>query len=134
MTDTLSEHVSFNAVIESVDGADVHISVPGNAYRLTFKWGGEAPPVTGRCKAVLRAHALRVHHATAGGRFVEPVSGAPRIVAGTIEAVDAESATVALRSVVPVHVALEHRDDLEFCMLGATVNFHVRSGAVLHPA
>ena len=124
----------FNAVIESVQDDQVVVSGPGNAYRIRLQWAGDGTPEAGRLPAEIHAHALRVHPASAGGRFIEPVNGAPRIVAGTIEAVDTQAAIVALRSVVPMRVALADRGDLEHCTVGATVNFHVQSDSSLHPA
>ena len=124
----------FTATIESVDDGTVVVSVPGNAYRITMAWGGVDTPSPGRVKGVIEAHALRVHEAAAGGRFIEPVMGVPRIVSGTVEAIDEDAATVALRSVVPIHVALEDRDDLAKCMVGSLVNFHVRSDVRFSPA
>jgi len=124
----------FTATIESVDDGTVVVSVHGNAYRISMAWAGANAPLPGRVKGVIEAHALRVHEAAAGGRFIEPVMGVPRIVSGTVEAIDEDAATVALRSVVPMHVALEDREDLAKCTLGSLVNFHVRSDVRFSPA
>ena len=120
----------FTANIEAVEGQCVILSVPDNAYRIRLDWQGNSAPTTGRVKGTIRVHALRVHSAASGGRFIEPLMGAPRIVAGRVESIDQESATIALRSVVPMRVALECREDLAACSVGELVHFHVRSAGV----
>ena len=37
-----------------------------------------------RIRGVIQARALKMHQASAGGRFIEPVHGRPRIVQGTV--------------------------------------------------
>ncbi len=123
----------FTATIDRVQGDDVVIGVPGNAYGIRVGWAGDTVAAPGRVRGVIEAHALRVHPAAAGGRFIEPVMGSPRIVSGTVTAIDVDAATVAVRSVVPMHLALEHREDLAACEVGASVNFHVRSDSRFVP-
>ncbi|MCH2136453.1 MAG: hypothetical protein MK101_07715 [Phycisphaerales bacterium] len=133
MATSVNDSARTRVDIERVDADRVVVSIPGNAYSISLRWGGEDPPTTGRMHGWVQAHALKVQAASAGGRFIEPLSGAPRIMAGRVEAVDTESATIALRCVLPVHVALERREDLSLCTPGAMVNFHVRSDAAFVP-
>lgn len=135
MTDVSSTiaTASFTATIEQIEGECVVLAVQDNAYRLRFAWKGASAPSVGRIKGTIRVHALRVHAAASGGRFIEPVIGAPRIVAGRVDAIDAHSATISVRSVVPMHVALERREDLAACSIGSLVYFHVRSDSAFVP-
>jgi len=55
---------------------------------------------------VIHIHARKVTVSGAGGRFVDPISGIPRRVQGTVLAVDAESNTLAVNAGVPVHLVL----------------------------
>jgi len=55
---------------------------------------------------VIHIHARKVTVSGAGGRFVDPISGTPRRVQGTVLSVDAESNTLAVNAGVPVHLVL----------------------------
>jgi len=133
MSDLVATAASARFEIVELDGDHVVLSVPGNAYAIRLRWAGDAAASVGVVAGRIEATALRVHGASAGGRFIEPVAGTPRIVSGTVEAIDKASVTIAVQSVVPMHVALEHRADLEQCPVGSLVNFHVRSDCQLCP-
>ena len=69
------------------DGDRVRVHVPHSDYelRLTLENADADLPAAGkRMRGVISAEALRVHPAAGGGRFIEPVSGEPRIVAGVV--------------------------------------------------
>ncbi|MCA9303085.1 MAG: hypothetical protein KC996_03080 [Phycisphaerales bacterium] len=55
---------------------------------------------------VIHLNARKVTVSGAGGRFVDPISGTPNRVQGTVLAVDAESNTLAVNAGVPVHLVL----------------------------
>ena len=103
----------------------------GNAYELTFVARGTSPATVGdRISGHVEAEALTIHAADAGGRFIEPVQGQPRIVAGTIASIDAAGSRVLLDSVVPMTLRVRTHSDLAQCVEGGFVNCHVESGAV----
>jgi len=75
---------------------------------------------------------MSMHGASAGGRFIEPTIGAPRIVAGQVVSIDTNSGTALVQSAVPMVVQLERAEDAQTVQVGDLVNFHVRSGARWH--
>ena len=110
----MSIDATFEGTIRSSDATGVTINPPGNSYeiRLALDEGtGSIAPGT-RLSGVARARALRVHHASAGGAFIEPVMGQPRIVAGRVLANDG-SGSVVVRSAIPIVVEVEDPADLE---------------------
>lgn len=133
MADTVIDQARTRLEVERIDGDTVYVRVPGNAYSIALIWAGAESPAPGWVVGHVQASALKLEHATSGGRFIEPVAGAPRIMAGQVEAIDRESATIAVRSVLSVHVGLERRVDLGSIEVGDMVNFHVRSGARFVP-
>ena len=73
--------------------ARVRVSVPGYAYRVELVLAaGDAAALAGRVgkriEGSVRGKAQRAWNANAGGCFIEPVWGAPRIVQGRVLAVD----------------------------------------------
>ena len=122
---------TFRARIEEHDGEHLVLAPSGNAYELTFVTRGTSSAGVGdRISGHVEAEALTIHAADAGGRFIEPVQGQPRIVAGTIASIDAATSRVLLDSVVPMTLHVRAHSDLAQCVEGGFVNCHVESGAV----
>ena len=75
--------------------ARVRVSLPGMAYRVELVLAGDAAALAGkvgkRVNGTIRGKAQRAWHATAGGCFIEPVWGMPRIVQGRVLAVDVQA-------------------------------------------
>ncbi len=119
--------------VEAVTHGRLVLAVPGTAYKLDLVSGtgtaaGE-PAVGGRIKGTIEARALRVHTARGGGRFIEPIEGAPRIVAGSVLAVDGPGGRVLVHAGVPMWVSVPAEQDIDAFSLGDLVNFYVESGA-----
>ena len=118
--------------------ARVRVSIPGMAYRVELVLDGDAASlaakvgkrVTGR----VRAKAQRAWHATAGGCFIEPVWGAPRIVQGRVLAVDVNANAALLDLAFPAWVSLEPSQAAGAFRTGDMLNFCVESGASFTPA
>ena len=89
--------------------------------------------VGNRIKGTSQAKGRKMQSANGGGRFIEPVYGAPRIVAGVVLAVDDESRTVLVDVAIPMRVALSDNQDLNVCQVGELVNFYVESGTSFTP-
>ncbi len=85
------------------------------------------PEVGKRVKGRLTAQALRLHEATAGGLFIEPLEGAPRIVAGRIRRVDSQARRLLVEAVVPFWIQLHETDDPEQWEQGQLINCYVQS-------
>lgn len=86
-----------------------------------------------RARGVVEARALRIHAAHGGGRFIEPVAGEPRIVAGTVRAVDAANRRVLVETAIPIWLTAKEGQDFGVIAEGGLVNCHVESGAVFRP-
>ena len=119
----------FEAVLQSNDASSVVLNPPGNNYQLHLAL--ELPVCNvapgARISGTAHAQALRVHRASGGGAFIEPVAGEPRIVAGRVLA-NKGNGTVLVRSAIPLLVEVSNETDQAACVPGEFVNFHVQSG------
>lgn len=117
--------------------ARVRVSMPGFAYRVELVLDGPAAAVAGRVgkriEGTVRGTALRAWRATAGGCFIEPVWGAPRIVQGRVLAVDVDANAVLLDLVFPAWITMEPSQPAAAWHTGDMLNFYVESGMRLTP-
>ncbi len=124
-------------VLESLTDDELVLAIPHTAYRLhlvpTLAAGEIDVPVGKRIRGVIEAQALRIHPARGGGRFIEPVWGAPRIVAGEVLQVDQANQRVLVDAGVPMWVTGPDEQDLSLLVEGQLVNFYVRSGTTFSP-
>ena len=124
-------------VLESLTDDEIVLAIPHTAYRLHLvptRAAGEVDvPVGKRIRGVIEAQALRIHPARGGGRFIEPVWGAPRIVAGEVLQVDQANQRVLVDAGVPMWVTGPDEQDLSLLVEGQLVNFYVQSGATFSP-
>lgn len=118
--------ISGTVKVREVNGDVIIVEIPGSAYCIELT--GQAQPGQ-RLQGRIDAAALKVHIASGGGRFIEPTSGAPRIVAGHVVSTDSDQGTAMIRSVLPVHIRFEQVDRADQISVGDLVNFHVCSGA-----
>ena len=110
------------------------VSVPGTDYILDLvAAGATATPVGKRLTGTICARAQKFHRATAGGEFIEPVEGHPRIVQGRIREVDLAGNRVLLLAVVPMWISLERGQSAAGFHAGDFVNFYMESGATFAP-
>jgi hypothetical protein len=122
----------------------VVLGVHGTDYRLELTPAvapADFPPLRSernrRIRGVISARALKMHQASAGGRFIEPVHGRPRIVQGTVYAVDAENDRLLMDVVVPMWVSVESavtgQAASDFSQ-GDMLNFYVESDIGFSPS
>jgi hypothetical protein len=124
--------------IVSINDEIVVLGIPGTDYRLHLKprGGPGASPigagqrVTGR----IEARGLRMWTARAGGRFIEPVDGPPRIIAGVVRAADAAANRILVDAAVPIWVELKAPQNATAFAPGELINGYVHSGATFAPA
>lgn len=113
------------------------LEVPNTDYQLHLVPGDSAGETTfehgKRVRGILEATALRMHPAKGGGRFIEPVWGQPRIVAGTVIDADSDSHRVLVDVAVPMWVTAPPNQDFSIIEHGQLVNFYVESGATFTP-
>ena len=104
------------------------------SYELTLVPCGPIEAESGqRIRGRIEAEALKIHPASGGGIFIEPLCGQPRIVAGRVIEVDRIQRRVVLQSVVPITLSVASDVDLDQCAEGHFINCHVRSGATFTP-
>ncbi len=118
---------TFRGRIVASDGIEVVLAIPESPYRLHLS--AASPPAAAVGDAVhgsITAQAARLHRASAGGRFLEPIVGPLRTIAGRVESMDAAGCVV--RSVVPLRVDVDAVDPS--LKEGDLVTFDVRPGAV----
>jgi predicted RNA-binding protein len=129
----MNDRSTTRTMVREVDADHIILAPAGNSYEIRLVPTGHVEAgrrVLGRIEAC----ALKVHPATGGGIFIEPIMGEPRIVAGRVIEVDAEASRVLVESVVPMTLTLSNDDDLQQCQEGGFINCHVESGATFTPA
>lgn len=115
--------------LETVADGIAEFTVPGTQYRLHLAVDADLDAQAGRrIRGRVRGRALRMHRASAGGNFIEPLQGRPRIVQGIVLAVDPAANEVVLDLVVPVRIAMHADQNAETFSTGDVVNFYMESG------
>lgn len=144
MTSTTPPSATARVVLDSftpattTQPARVVVSVPTYAYQIELQLQGDsgnlAERIGKRIAGVIRGKALRMWQATAGGCFIEPVWGSPRIVQGRVLAVDVQANAILLDLVFPAWVELEASQTAGSFQTGDMLNFYVSSGMTFTPA
>ena len=129
----------FRAKLREREGELLVLAPTDTAYELSLVAAGHVEATAGqRVSGHMEAVALAIHPATAGGRFIEPIQGQPRIVAGRVIEVDQAAGRVLLESVVPMTLSIQSHADMahciERCSSGEFVNCHVDSGSRFVPS
>jgi len=113
------------------------LAVPNTDYRLHL-YPGDAEAAAQlepgkRVKGVIEGTALRMHPAKGGGRFIEPVWGHPRIVAGSVIDADEANHRVLVDLAVPMWMTAPPEQDFSIIARGQLINFYVQSGVTFTP-
>ena len=126
---------AFDSVLKSITSESIVLNPPGNSYEVecVIESPVQGVEVGDRITGTVHAKALRVHQASGGGAFIEPITGEPRIVAGRV-LVNRENEPVLIRSAIPMLVELSDDADRSVCVPGEFVNFHVASGVIFRPS
>lgn len=125
-------------VLESVGDRMIVLSVPGTSYELnlvsTVAASQVSTPIGKRIKGTIQGKALRMFAAAGGGRFIEPVVGEPRIVAGVVRTIDTANRRILIESGVPMWLTLTDRQPaVDTFAIGQLVNCYVESGMTFTP-
>ena len=117
------------------DDGMITLEVPGSSYQLKLICEATVKtPLGKRITGTINAQALRMHPMAGGGRFIEPVWGEPRIVAGSIQQIDAANNRALINVGVPMWVECPPGQDFDILHPGAMATFYVRSGTRFTPA
>ncbi|MFM1822664.1 MAG: hypothetical protein RI967_930 [Planctomycetota bacterium] len=120
--------------LERIDRDRIVVSVPGTEYELALvPTGTTTTPVGKRLRGTISGRAQKLHRATAGGEFLEPVHGHPRIVQGRIREVDATGGRLLVQAVVPIWIETMADQPVRDFRAGEIVNFYMESGVAFAP-
>ncbi len=125
-------------VLEEVREDRLVLAIAHTDYRLhlvpTVPAARLQPHLGKRVKGTIHARALRIHPAAGGGRFIEPVWGTPRIVAGKVLSADPGTKEAVIDLTVPFVVRTMEEQVFEGILEpGRLVNFYVETGATFTP-
>ena len=131
MTTKVQANEISRVVLEEIAGDKIVITVPGTNYKLQLAASGNGVSVTAepgkRIKGIIHAKALRMHSAKAGGKFIEPVWGEPRIVSGLVLAIDESKNRLLVDVSLPMWVEVYEGQQAQQFAVGQMVNFYVQS-------
>ncbi len=124
-----------SGIVAAADGDRVTFHPQGTTYELDLAVpGGYSGPLNRRVACVVRLRARKLFTTAAGGSFVEPIFGCPRVVQGRV--LHVEENRIVVRAGVNVIVELPSSDtaiDLECgpIQVGSLVNATVEPGGQL---
>lgn len=137
MTSEVDTQGIARGILRSVSDDKIVLSISGTDYRLHLTPSVPAAqiiaPVGRPIHGVIDAVALRIHPAEGGGKFIEPIYGAPRIVAGVVLHADEINRRVLVDVSVPMWVSTQLGQDYSILGEGELVNFYVASGTRFTP-
>lgn len=115
--------------LEAVGDGFIELSIPGTSYRLRLAVSDAvAAPIGQRMRGTIHAKALRMHKATAGGLFIEPIAGSPRIIQGRVQRIDEAGNRVLMHFGVPMWIDVPSPQKASSFTPGDLANFYVESG------
>ena len=122
------------AVLQHMDGDKIILAIPSTDYQIHLMCSGNTATQVGkRIQGVINIKALRMHKASAGGSFIEPIYGHPRVVQGRVLAVDVTANAVLLELAFPAWVTIEPSQTAGSWQTGDMLNFYVESGMTFTP-
>lgn len=129
-------HVSFHGTVDSIGEGKLVVKVAHTKYQLHLDASDNDNSLKqgDRVHGIVRGESLRMHVAHGGGKFIEPVWGTPRIVAGVVLEADAGKRTVIVDAVAIFHLTVPAEQDFSILAPGALVNFYIKSGATFEAA
>ena len=121
-------------VLPTMDGAKIILAIPATDYQIHLVCNGTTAAHIGkRIQGVIHVKALRMHKASAGGSFIEPIYGHPRVVQGRVVAIDLSQNRLLCEVVVPMWVEPFDGQSATDFNAGDMVNFYAQSGATFTP-
>jgi hypothetical protein len=124
-------------ILQSAQDGRLVLSLPHTDYELHLVPAAPAGDlrdrVGRRVTGVIAGAALRIHPSAGGGRFIEPVIGEPRIIAGVVREIDAAAGSIVIDVGVPIRLRTMEAQDYSVLEVGALANCYVRSGMTFTP-
>ena len=112
------------AVLQHMDGDKIILAIPATDYQMHLVCNGNTTLQIGkRIQGVIHVKALRMHKASAGGSFIEPIYGHPRVAQNRL----------LCEVVVPMWVEPFDGQSAADFNTGDMVNFYAQSGATFTP-
>jgi hypothetical protein len=137
VTAELDSKAVVRGVLDSIDDEHITLHLPHTDYRIRLRLGVPREQITTppgkRIKGTIEADALRIHPARGGGRFIEPIIGEPRIVAGMVISSSEADGRVLVNVAAPMWLRTKDGQDFDVIREGGLVNCHVQSGATFTP-
>lgn len=122
------------AVLQQLDGDKIILAIPSTDYQIHLVCSGKTSAHVGkRIQGVIDIKALRMHKASAGGSFIEPIYGHPRVVQARVLAIDLAKNRLLCEVVVPMWVEPFDGQSAADFNAGDMVNFYAQSGATFTP-
>ncbi|MSR69918.1 MAG: hypothetical protein EXS17_06185 [Phycisphaerales bacterium] len=136
-----TESDTARVVASSCADGRIIVSIPHTQYEIELNLLPNDPLRNDGANAVLGTHitgvvharALKMHRATGGGVYIEPVQGRPRSVQGRILATDVVNNKVLAHVVIPMWVSVPQGQAASDFSTGELVNFYVESGTSFTP-
>ncbi len=118
--------------VNSYDGSIAVLAIPGTSYQIHATVDG-AIAAGSTVRGRLQGRALKMHRAQAGGCFIEPVMGAPRIIQGRVVGSVSDRGQILLDVGVPMWIEPVAGQDATTFAHGEMLNFYVESGIRFMP-
>ena len=132
---TKRDELTVRGRLAGLQSGSIEIVIPETAYKLRLVCDDDVSGDIGDAvRGVVTAVALKIHVAAAGGRFISPMNGEPRIIAGHVLSMNPVEGTAVVQSIIPLEIRVEDLDFLGSLTVGELVNFYVRSGASWRPS
>jgi len=139
-TSEINSRAIVRGILEAKTDDKIILSLPNTEYRLhlvpSVPPAAITTPIGKRLKGTIHARSLRMFKAAGGGggQFIEPLEGAPRIVAGRVAHVDAASHRVLVEVPAALWMTLAEGQKADMFAVGDMVNCYVESGTRFEPA
>lgn len=138
MTTNVEVRDRVRATLESIDDDAIVLHLPHTDYRVRLRLSAPDPALKSRVgkrvSGTIHGRAMRMHAAAGGGRFIEPMIGEPRIVAGSLRAIDTAKHRVLIDVGAPMWLETGADQSFDGFAIGGLVSCYVESGARFEPA
>ncbi len=131
-----TESDTARVVVKSFIDGRIVVSIPHTQYESELNLSntsGVKVTAGKHITGIVHARALKMHRATGGGVFIEPVQGHPRSLQGRILATDLVNNKLLVHVVIPMWVTVAQGQAASDFATGELINFYVESGTSFTP-